>query len=418
MPEGFIGKLEALWAARASFRWQEAVVAGATLGLLMGAPRLTRRVPAPLIALLVVSIAVVVVHACWPEFEVSTIGSRFTTLIDGATVNGIPGVPPRPAVPWGETLTLSSLRELLPAALAIALLGAIESLLSAVIADGMTGTRHDPNGEILGLGIANVVVAFFGGIAATGALARTATNVRAGARSPIATVVHSIVVLLAILLLARLLAYVPMASLAGLLLLVAWNMSEVDHFIGILRTRPKSDVAVLLTCFVLTVLIDMVAAVTIGFSLAALLFMHRMSNMTRGQIVLDGTVADAEHPAERGVLRFAINGPLFFGAAEQALSALEKSHTDRYEVLVLDLGHVGVIDATGYAALIRTIMRVVGHGRQVILAGPLPGPDVFFARGLFVEPHPAVQIAADLETAMAIARRLISAGAATPPRTA
>lgn len=404
LPESFGGKLETLWAARATVRWHEAGVAATTLALLVGVPRLTRRVPAPLIALGTVSLLVVVAQAVWPDLEVATIGSRFVSEIDGETIRGIPGVAPTLGLPWGTALSFDSVRELLPAAVAIALLGAIESLLSAVIADGMTGTRHDPSGEILGLGIANVVVPFFGGIAATGALARTATNIRAGARTPIAAVVHAVVVLLAILLLARWLAYVPMASLAALLLLVAWNMSEVDHFVGILRTSPKSDVAVLLTCFVLTVLIDMVAAVTIGFSLAALLFMHRMSIMTRGQIVLDGTADAPEGPAEAGILQFRINGPLFFGAAEQALSALEHSHTDAYDVLVLDLGHVGVIDATGYAALIRTISKVVAHGRRVILAGPLPGPAVFFERGLLEDPDPSVAVAPDLAAAMTQAR--------------
>ena len=163
------------------------------------------------------------------------------------------------------------LRELLPAAFAIAMLGAIESLLSAVIADGMTGKRHDPDAELVGLGIGNIVAPFFGGIAATGALARTATNIRAGARSPIAAVIHAGVVLASMVLLAPLLAYLPMASLAALLLLVAWNMSELRHFVHILRVAPRSDVFVLLTCFVLTVLFDMVVAVSVGVVLAALL---------------------------------------------------------------------------------------------------------------------------------------------------
>src|SRR5690606_6600616 len=150
---------------------------------------------------------------------------------------------------------------LLPAAFAIALLGAIESLLSAVIADGMTGTRHDPDAELVGQGIGNMLAPFFGGIPATGALARTATNIRAGARSPVAGVIHALVILLAMLFLAPLVADIPMASLAALLLLVAWNMSEVKHFVGLLRVAPRSDVVVLLTCFLLTVVFDMVWAV-------------------------------------------------------------------------------------------------------------------------------------------------------------
>src|SRR5688500_14679627 len=167
---------------------------------------------------------------------IATIGSRFHTTIGGIEVAGIPAVVPVPALPWGDTpLTFALVRELFPAAFAIAMLGAIESLLSAVIADGMTNTKHDPNSELVGLGIGNIVAPFFGGIAATGALARTATNIRAGARSPFAAVAHAVVILLAVLLFSRLLAYVPMASLAALLLMVAWNMSERHHFPTMLR---------------------------------------------------------------------------------------------------------------------------------------------------------------------------------------
>ena len=160
------------------------------------------------------------------------------------------------------------------------MLGAIESLLSAVVADGMTGRKHDPDAELVAQGIGNIVAPFFGGFAATGALARTATNIRAGARSPLAAVVHALFVLAAVLLLAPLLGYLPMASLAALLLLVAWNMSEREHFAHVLRVAPRSDVLVLLTCFALTVLFDMVVAVTAGLVLAALLFMRRMAEVS------------------------------------------------------------------------------------------------------------------------------------------
>ena len=169
------------------------------------------------------------------------------------------------------------------------MLGAIESLLSAVIADGMTDTKHDPNSELVALGIGNIVAPFFGGIAATGALARTATNIRAGARSPFAAVTHALVVLVAMLALAPLIAYVPMASLAALLVFVAWNMSELHNFVGIVRVAPKSDVIVLLTCFLLTVVFDMVVAVSVGFVLAALLFMRRMSELTESRLRLDSS---------------------------------------------------------------------------------------------------------------------------------
>jgi SulP family sulfate permease len=237
------------------------------------------------VAIVAVTLGAELVRYFWPDLAVATIASRFQSVVGGEVVAGIPQVPPLPTLPWGAGgLTLGSANRLASAAFAIAMLGAIESLLSATIADGMTGKKHDPDAELIGLGLGNIIVPFFGGIAATGALARTATNVRAGARSPIAAVVHSLVVLLAILSLAPLVSYVPMASLAGLLLLVAWNMSEVGHFINIVRIAPKSDVGVLLLCYFLTVVFDIVKAVSIGVVLAALLFMRRTAELTHSRI--------------------------------------------------------------------------------------------------------------------------------------
>ena len=183
-------------------------------------------------------------HRFFPSFGVATIGTRFHTTVHGVDIPGIPRMMPAPALPWAPGgLTFGHVRELFPSAFAIAMLGAIESLLSAVIADGVTRTKHDPNAELVGLGIGNLVAPFFGGIAATGALARTATNIRAGARSPIAAATHALLVLLAILVLAPLVAYVPMASLAALLLLVAWNMSELRTSSARSKIAPRSDVA-------------------------------------------------------------------------------------------------------------------------------------------------------------------------------
>jgi sulfate permease, SulP family len=188
MPDRYTGKLAALWGARGSAHLSELLVAGATLALLLAIPRVIKRVPAPLIAIGVVSLCATLGHKLAPGFSVATIGSRFHTSVGGVDVAGIPAILPAPSLPWGHGLSLDLLSDLLPAAFAIAMLGAIESLLSAVIADGMTGTRHDPNAGLVGLGIGNILAPIFGGIAATGALARTATNVRAGARSPFAAV--------------------------------------------------------------------------------------------------------------------------------------------------------------------------------------------------------------------------------------
>jgi SulP family sulfate permease len=404
MPDSYVEKVAALWEARASATWPEVTTAALTLGLLLVIPRLTKRIPAPLIAIGFIACAATLVHHVVPAFTVATIGSRFHTTVDGVVVAGIPSVVPSPSLPWGHSLTFSLLRELFPAAFAIAMLGAIESLLSAVIADGLTGTKHDPNAELVGLGIGNMVAPIFGGIAATGALARTATNIRAGARSPIACVTHSIFVLLAILLLAPLVAFVPMASLAALLLLVAWNMSEVRHFAGLLKIAPRSDVFVLLTCFFLTVFFDMVVAVSVGFVLAAVLFMRRMAEITESTLSMDNTEERRLVDLPPRVSFYEVNGPLFFGAAQNAMATLHASNADGFHTLVLHLGKVPVIDATGFAALENAIEALVKRKKVVILAGPLPRPQSIFAKaGLDTKHAGMIRVAPDLATAIKMA---------------
>jgi SulP family sulfate permease len=407
MPEHFVEKVEALWEARASASLGELVVAAATLGLLLTIPRFTKKIPAPLIAIGIVSALVAGAHALAPGFSVATIGSRFHTTVNGIDIAGIPAVLPSPSLPWGDGISLQTIRDLFPAAFAIAMLGAIESLLSAVIADGMTGTKHDPNSELVGLGVGNLIAPIFGGIAATGALARTATNIRAGARSPIATVTHSLVVLLAILFLAPLIAYVPMASLAALLLLVAWNMSELHHFVGVIKIAPKGDVFVLLLCFFLTVFFDMVIAVSVGFVMAAILFMRRMAEITESKLSLDRTEDSGRPDLPSGVNLYEVNGPLFFGAAQNAMDALHASRGDTFRVLVLSLGRVPVIDASGFAALENAIDLLVKRGKIVILAGPLPRPQRVFDKARLHERHATLKLAPDLDAALAMAAAIV-----------
>lgn len=409
MPEHYVEKVASLWEARASASVQEFVVAAATLALLLLIPRLTKRIPAPLVAISIVAAIVAVLHSVFPSISVATIGSRFHTTVNGVDVAGIPSILPSPSFPWGSALSWQLVRDLFPAAFAIAMLGAIESLLSAVIADGMTGTKHDPNSELIGLGIGNLLAPIFGGIAATGALARTATNIRAGARSPIASVTHALVVLLAMLFLAPLVAYVPMASLAGLLLLVAWNMSEVHHFVGVVKIAPKSDVVVLITCFVLTVFFDMVVAVSAGFVLAAVLFMRRMAEITGTKVMLDNTEETGSVDLPPGVGYYEINGPLFFGAAQNAMEALHASRGDTFNVLVLYLGRTSVIDATGFAALESAIEVLIRRKKTVILAGPLPRPTSIFEKANLPGKHKALKMADDLDMALKLARALVAA---------
>lgn len=409
LPDHYTDKLLTLWQARHSARWSEFAVALGTLALLIGVPRLTKRIPAPLVAIGLSSALVALLGRLLPGFSVDTIGTRFHTLIDGVRIPGIPSVLPAPALPFGSELSLGLVRDLLPAAFAIALLGAIESLLSAVIADGMTGTKHDPNAELVALGIGNVLAPLFGGIAATGALARTATNIRSGARSPLAAVTHAGVILLSILLLSPLVAHVPMAALAGLLLLVAWNMSEVHGFIGVLRVAPKSDVFVLLTCFGLTVIFDMVIAVSVGFVLAAILFMRRMAELTKARLVAPSEAgSDVVLPPR--VQLYEINGPLFFGAAQNAVAALHASQHDRRGgIMILNLGRVPVIDSTGLVALENAIATLTRHKQQVVLAGPLPKPRKVFEKARLGERYPRLRVADDLAAAIGIAGELSAA---------
>ena len=408
MPDGYGEKLAALWGARGAVSAAELSVAAVTLALLLLVPRATKAVPAPLVAIGLVTVAATVLVRVWPGFHLATIGSRFHATVGGHEVAGIPQVPPLPMLPWAEGgLSLAQVRELASPALAIAMLGAIESLLSAVIADAMTGKKHDPNAELVGLGLGNIVAPFFGGIAATGALARTATNIRAGATSPIASVVHSLCVLAAILVAAPLVAYVPMAALAALLLLVAWNMSDARHFVHTVRVAPRSDVAVLVTCFVLTVAFDMVVAIGVGVVLAALLFMKRMAELTSTRVLGPATTKDSEtRTLPAGVAVYEIAGPLFFGAAQRAMGALD-TVSGSVRAVVLALGTVPTIDATGMVALESAIERLRIAKKLVVIAGPLPEPRRVFEKANLEVAHEHVFLADTLDQGIQLAADLL-----------
>ncbi|HEY6040453.1 MAG TPA: SulP family inorganic anion transporter, partial [Kofleriaceae bacterium] len=287
-----------------------------------------------------------------------------------------------------------------PSAFAIAMLGAIESLMAAVVADGMSGTRHEPNAELLALGIANIICPFFGGVAATGALARTATNIRAGARSPFSATMHSIFVLACTIALAPLVSYLPMAALAGLLIIVARNMSEARHFVRLLRIAPRHDVLVVLSCFILTVVFDMVIAVAVGVVLAALLFMRRMSVLTNVELE---TETDLQIPVPEGVRLYELAGPLFFGAAKSAMEAIHTVGDRKDHTYILDMQHVPTMDATGLVALESVLDRLRRSRIKVIFSGLRPEVGEMFERaGIKREPG-KVAYAPDVETAISMA---------------
>jgi SulP family sulfate permease len=418
LPDGYFEKLAALWEARRGASVAELAVAAATLALLLAWPRVSKALPSPLVAIVVVSVGAMLVARAYPGFHVATIGSRFHSTVGGRDYAGIPPVPPTPMLPWAVGgMTLARFRELMAPALAIAMLGAIESLLSAVIADAMTGKKHDPNAELVGLGLGNLVAPFFGGIAATGALARTATNIRAGATSPIAAVVHSLTVLAAVLVAAPLVAYVPMAALAALLLLVAWNMSELRHFAHTVRVAPRSDVTVLLTCYALTVAFDMVVAIATGVVLAALLFMKRMSELTSSRIFSPPPPEDQARVVPEGVIVYEIAGPLFFGAAQKAMGAIGTVGVGARAV-VLALGTVPTIDATGLVALESAIDRLRHMKKLVVIAGPLPEPKSVFEKANLEVAHEHVFFADTLDQGIQLARDLVllAPESVRPPR--
>lgn len=403
--EGIFEYLAALWDARGQINPYDVGIAMVTIGMLVGLPRVLKRVPAPLVALVMISLAVVICQHVWPGFHASTIGNRFSFRIGNELAHGIPPLPPIPVVPWrlgGMTLDYHTIRELVPSAFAIALLGAIESLMAAVIADGMSGTRHDPNAELIALGIGNIVCPFFGGIAATGALARTATNIRAGARSPIAAALHAIFILACTIVLAPLVSYLPMAGLAALLIVVARNMSEARHFTRLLRIAARSDVLVMVTCFTLTVVFDMVIAVTVGVVLAALMFMRRMAESTT--VVLESPhelgIAVELPP---GVRLYEIAGPMFFGAAKSAMEVLATVGTGKDHTFVLNMQHVPTIDVTALVALESVLDRLFRSRKKVIFAGLTPEvADLLDRAGIKREPG-RLAYAPDVETAISMA---------------
>jgi sulfate permease, SulP family len=373
-PQHLLQQLALLASALPSLQPGDSLVGAICLATLLLWPRLAPKIPAHLVALAVGALlALALEHLGLP---VATLGERFSYTLDGIEHPGIPPLLPSPSLPWqlpgadGQPLVLSFalVRQLLAPAFAIAMLGAIESLLCAVVADGMSGSKHDPNAELIGQGLGNLAAPFFGGITATAAIARTAANVRAGAFSPLAALIHAGVVLAAILLLAPLFSYLPMAALAALLLVVAWNMSEPQHVAHTLRIAPRGDVLVLLTCLLLTVLFDMVLAVGVGLLLAAGLFIKRMSELT-DTAALSRQQRQALQDLPEHVLAYAIRGPLFFGAAEKALSVLRR-FTPGVRVVIVDISAVPLLDMTAIAALDNVLRDYRQQGVALILSGP------------------------------------------------
>jgi SulP family sulfate permease len=357
----FHEKLIVLAQALPSINWATTGLALLALAILIVGPRYLKRIPAPLVAM----IAITAIQSYFHFQGVATIGSAF---------GGIPRTLPSFALP---SIQLAQVISLVGPAFTIALLGSIESLLSAVVADGMAGTKHNSNQELIGQGIANIIAPLFGGFASTGAIARTATNIRNGATSPLAGMVHSGFLILVILLLSPLASAVPLCCLSAILFVVAWNMSEVPHVIRLLRGSPATDVAVLVTTFSLTVFVDLVVAVNVGVILAALIFMRRMSLAVNVEAQVESTdenSADNKLPAgplPAGVVVYNIEGPLFFGAAEKLERTL--AHIQRpATTLILRMSQVPFVDATGISAIDEIITDFLKHDATVLLSEVRP----------------------------------------------
>lgn len=422
MPEQFHEKLSLMLIALPTTHWPSLLVATLTLSMMLLWPRLKTAIPAHLPAL-VLGACVALLLNQW-GWTVDTIGSRFSYLLpNGEVGQGIPPLLPSFNWPWnfpaadGSSIvwnwTLFS--QLLPKAFAIAMLAAIESLLCAVVLDGMSAKRHSANSELLGQGLGNIVAPFFGGITATAAIARSAASFKSGAKSPLAAVIHALVVLLALVALAPLLAYLPMSAMAALLLVVAWNMSEAPKAVHLLKTAPKSDILVFISCFSLTILFDMVIAITVGILLAAILFMKEIAEMTRLKD-LSNHASVKHHPLPEAWQAYKINGPLFFAAADKVFSELAMLSHEQAGV-ILDFEGVSLIDAGGIMALSKYIEDCEQKKTVLILCDLQEQPLKSLKKAGIDSNHKTITLYSNLDEALEQAQMHVSQYASAPPTT-
>jgi sulfate permease, SulP family len=364
-PGPLIEKLPVLWSSLPSIDPASTMLAVATIALITGLKKLRPHWPGMLIAVAGAAVATVLF-----DLPVATIGTRF---------GGIPSGLPVPSLP---ELTLAKVQAVLPSAVAFALLGSIESLLSAVVADGMTGRRHRSNCELVGQGVANVASGLFGGICVTGTIARTATNVRAGAHGPIAGMLHALFLLAFVLVAAPLASFIPLASLAGVLAVVAWNMVEKHAFANLLRAS-RGDAAVLLATFLLTIFRDLTEAIVVGFALGSVLFIHRMSTATAVESHAPFVIEDRSDDANRtpydrtmaddpNVVVYRISGVFFFGAAASIGSVLDRI-AQTHRALVIDFAAVPFLDSTAANTIAGLARKARRQGVKVILSGTSRG---------------------------------------------
>lgn len=393
-PGEFIGKLEAIGSHLNLIDPLSTGLGLLALLIMIIWPKITRRIPGSLVAILATTLLVTLL-----KLPVETIGSRF---------GGVPNHLPTLTLP---TINLEIMRNLFEPALTIALLAAIESLLSAVVADGMTGQRHRSNMELIAQGIANIFCPLFGGIPATGAIARTATNIKNGGTTPLAGIVHALTLALILLFFGRYAALIPMCSLAAVLLIVAYNMSEWRFFVKLFRS-PRSDVLVLLTVFLLTVFADLTVAIQTGVVLAAILFMRRMETVTNaGLVSLDNEPGDDPNALSRinvpeGIEIFEIDGPFFFGAASMFQDEISKIKMPK--ILILRLRHVPAVDATALRALENVVHAAQHNGTALLISGIHKQPAAAMKKAGLIEKIGHANIHKDIHRALDQARQILA----------
>ncbi len=395
VPADFIEKWQFYFAHFSDINLYALAIGGATIFITFLWPYINKRVPGTLIALLLTTIAVTFMN-----LPVETIGSRFGEI--PSTFN----------LPFIPTVDYATFRLLLAPAFTIAILGAIESLLSAMVADGATGGRHRSNTELIGQGIANLITPLFGGIPATGAIARTMTNIRNGGRTPVAGMIHAVVLLLILLFFGKWAKLIPMSCLAGILIVVAYNMSEWRSFKGLFR-NSKSDITVLLVTFLLTVLIDLTVAIQFGLLLAVLMFLRRMIETSGVEVInlavddeTGGIAEDADQLViPKGIEIFEVSGPFFFGVANKFEEA-EKQVKSKPRVLIIRLRRVPFIDSTGINNLRNFIIRNRRSGIKVILSGPVKSVYESLQKNGVVEMIGPENVCAEINAALARAREV------------
>jgi SulP family sulfate permease len=396
-PGALIAKIEALWGAIATLNPNALAVAVAAIAIMIGLKRWRPHWPNILIAVAVAAVASYVL-----SLPIETIGTRF---------GGIPSALPAPHLP---SVSLEKLQAVLPDAVAFALLGAIESLLSAVVADGMTGRRHRSNCELAAQGFANIASGLFGGIVATGTIARTATNVRAGARGPISGMFHSAFLLIFMMVAAPLASYIPLAALAAVLTFVAWNMAEKNAFATLIRSS-WGDATILLATFLLTIFRDLTEGIIVGSAIGAFIFINRMAHITRvefhGPLAIDDLPDlaglrkpyDASLASDPDVVVYRISGAFFFGAASAVGAVLERI-ADQHKGLVLDFSSVPFLDSTGANVIAGVARKASRHGVKVYVTGA--SYDVRKELANHGVAPPTITILARIEDAVAAVHRL------------